>query len=437
MATTEEASNPRTDKRLTSWLIGATFVYAVSGMAYTLWWPAVVRHHSTYWATPADIWSTVRAAHFVQWGGLSYVYSYHSTLVTLPGFNVLLAPIVALSSALGLSESSITVYLFKPQAWLLVGPFCLAVAGVALFALDALARRLGVVAGIRRWLAAVEVVALWATIAIWGHPEDVLALGLATYALLALEGDRMTLAGWLLGAAIAMQLYAVLLVPIFLGVAGVRKGVPLLIRAVVFPGFLLVAVLVPDFHSALWSLTKQPGYPTILHPTPWVLLAPHINRIEVSSGPVHFVALVAAAVLGLVARRRRTDLASIFWLAAIATGIRCLFEPVMVPYYVMPAVALSLAVGATNRRVRWYLTLASGLGLTVMAFSHSNMWTYWFEMAGLMSTMFLCARPMRHSSEISMSMPSETEQHSWPESTAASPTPSALDIEVSAGGFAF
>jgi len=28
MATTEEASNPRTDKRLTSWLIGATFVYA-------------------------------------------------------------------------------------------------------------------------------------------------------------------------------------------------------------------------------------------------------------------------------------------------------------------------------------------------------------------------------------------------------------------------
>jgi hypothetical protein len=247
----------------------------------------------------------------------------------------------------------------------------------------------------------------------------------------------MTLAGWLLGAAIAMQLYAVLLVPIFLGVAGVRKGVPLLIRAVVFPGFLLVAVLVPDFHSALWSLTKQPGYPTILHPTPWVLLAPHINRIEVSSGPVHFVALVAAAVLGLVARRRRTDLASIFWLAAIATGIRCLFEPVMVPYYVMPAVALSLAVGATNRRVRWYLTLASGLGLTVMAFSHSNMWTYWFEMAGLMSTMFLCARPMRHSSEISMSMPSETEQHSWPESTAASPTPSALDIEVSAGGFAF
>jgi hypothetical protein len=72
-----------------------------------------------------------------------------------------------------------------------------------------------------------------------------------------------------------------------------------------------------------------------------------------------------------------------------------------------------------------------------MAFSHSNMWTYWFEMAGLMSTMFLCARPMRHSSEISMSMPSETGQHSWPESTAASQTPSALDIEVSAGGFAF
>jgi uncharacterized membrane protein YozB (DUF420 family) len=363
------------------------------GMAFTLWWPALVRHHSSYWLTPSDIWSAVRAAHFVQWGGLSYVYSYHSTLLTLPGFNVLLAPIVTLCSALGLSESSVTVYLPKPEAWLLVGPFCLAASGVGIFALDALTRRLGVGRTTRRYLTAAGVVALWPSIVMWGHPEDVLALGFAIYAMLALSNGRFTLAGWLLGAAIAMQLYVVLLVPIVLGVIGIRKGIALLARAAIFPGFLLVAVLVPDFHAALWVLTKQPGFPAILHPTPWVLLAPHINRFEVSSGPVHFVALVAAASIGFAARRRRGDWASIFWLAAIATGIRCLFEPVMVPYYVMPAVVLAFAAGATRSRIRGCLTLAAGLGLTVMAFSHSNMWTYWFEMAGLMTAMFLLARP--------------------------------------------
>ena len=292
-------------KRTPLWLVSATLLSVVAGMAYSLWWPILVRHNRTYWLTPGDIWSAVRIAHFVQWGDLSYVYLFHSTLLSLPGFNVLLAPVVALSNVLGLSEQTPTGFAYMPHAWLLVGPVCLAVTGVGLFACDSLARRLGVRLLIRRILTGAELIALWSTIAIWGHPEDVMALGLALFAMLALSKDRRTLAGWLLGAAIAMQLYVVLIVPIFLGVTGLRKALPILARASVIPGFLLIAVLVPDFHDALWVLTKQPGFPTILHPTPWVLLAPHINPIEVSNGPVHLLTLAVAASLGVLARRWR------------------------------------------------------------------------------------------------------------------------------------
>jgi hypothetical protein len=367
--------------------------FVVTGMAYTFWWPLLVRHNRTYWLTPGDIWPTLRLAHFVQWGDLSYVYLFNYPIVTLPGFNVLLAPFAALSAALNLTEMAPGGFPFKPEAWLLIGPFCFAVAGVGLFACDALARRIGAGVTARRILLVAEAAAFWPAVVMWGHPEDVLALGLALYALSALSDDRPILAGWLLGFALSMQLFVVLLVPIFIGVTGIRKAKDLLLRAIVIPGFLLVAVLAPDFHDAFLRLTKQPGYPTILHPTPWIHLAPHISRIEVSSGPVHLLTVVVAVGMGFLAHRWRHDWPSIFWLMAVAAGIRSFFEPVMAPYYVMPAVAIAFGVGAARGRVRSILTLASGLGLTVMTFSHSNEWTYWLEMVGLMGAMFFSARP--------------------------------------------
>jgi hypothetical protein len=383
------------ETRPTLWLVGATLLVVVVGMAFSFWWPAVVRHHSYYWFIPNDIWSAVRAAHFVQWGGLSYVYSYHSALLTLPGFEILLAPIATLCSALGLPESSLNVFLPKPDAWLIIGPFCLATSAVAIFALDALARRLRIARGLRRCLTLAAVVTIWPTIAYWGHPEDVLAFGLVIYAFLALRDDRPALAGWLLGAALAMQLYVILLVPIFLGVLGIRKGAALVARASVLPGFLLVAVAVPDFHGAFWALKNQPNFPLISHPTPWVLIAHHINSYEVSAGPVRLLALGAAIVIGVLARRFRDDLALIIWLAAVACAIRCVFEPVMIPYYVMPCVALSFIVAARRGWFRLAITLIVGAGLIVMTYSHSGMWTYWGEMVGLMVAMSFSARPSR------------------------------------------
>jgi hypothetical protein len=269
----------------------------------------------------------------------------------------------------------------------------MAMTGVALFALNALARRLGISRTSRHVLMVVEGIALWSTVDIWGHPEDVVALGFAVYALIFLLDHRWTGAGWFLGIAIAMQLYVVVLVPIVIALIGWRKATEVLARSAIIPGFFLVAVLVPNFHGSLTALLNQPNFPKANFPTPWVLLAPKLSSVTVAAGPGRIIGLAVAVALAIPAYRWRANPAAIVWLAGVVLGVRCVFESVMDPYYVMPALALALVAGATRGRVRWLLTCVVGLGLSLMLYRHINMWAYWFAMTGLMAAMFTLAWP--------------------------------------------
>ncbi len=378
--------------------MAVTAVVVLTGMAYSLWWPAVVRHQSFYWATPGDIWFSVRTAHWIGWGSLSFVYSnHHSALITLPGFELLLTPVVLLSSALHLSEQAPGLLgPGKPTEWLLVGPVSLACSGLPLFALDALARRLGVVVRSRRLLSVALAAAVWPTIAIWGHPEDVLALGFAVYALVMTLDVRPMPAGWLLGAALFMQLLVAMLVPIFIGLVGWRRGRAVLTRAAVLPVFLLVAVLVPDFHDASFVLLHQPADPMPNHVTPWLALAPNLGYGQVSGGPGRLLNVVVAIAAGFLAYRWRRDVGRIVWLAALVLAARTVFEAVMVPYYVMPGVALAL-VSASRNTLRWLGVCIAGAGLTVMTFTHHGRWEYWLALTGLTAAMLALAWPNRRS----------------------------------------
>jgi hypothetical protein len=389
---------PRT-KADTYWLAAFTAVVVLTGMAYSLWWPALVRHQSSYWTTPGDLWFTVRTAHWIGWGSFSYVYSNsRSALVTLPGFELLFTPLVMLSSALHLSEVAPGLLgPLKPTAWLLVGPSSLACSGLPLFALDSLARRLGVVARRRRLLSAAEMAALWPVIALWGHPEDAIAIGLAVYVLLMLLDERWTAAGWLLGAALVTQLLVVMLVPVFIGLVGWQRAKSVLARASVLPGFLLVAVLVPDFHAAFWVLANQPSDPTPNHVTPWIALARKLDhRPLVSGGLGHLLNGGVAVGAGFLAHRWRRDVWRIVWLAALVLAARTVFEAVMVPYYVMPGLALALVTGSRNA-LRWLGACVAGAGLTVMTFTHHGRWEYWLAMTGLTVAVLWLAWPARGS----------------------------------------
>jgi hypothetical protein len=302
-------------------------------------------------------------------------------------------PVVTLCSALGLSESAPILQLAKPQAWLVVGPFELAMAGVALLALDSLARRLGVTKRSRHILTVVESVALWPAVAFWGHPEDVVALAFACYAIVFLLDRRWTGAGWFLGIAIAMQLYVVALIPLVIGLIGWRKTTVVLARAAIIPGFFLVAVLVPNFHDTLTALLNQPNYPKPNFPTPWLLLAPKLSRYSVAAGPGRLIGFAVAVAAGFPAYRWRDRPEAIVWLASAVLGARCLFESVMDPYYVMPAVVLALVASVGRGQTRCLFTCVAGLALTVVLHFRANMWVYWFEMAGLMVVMLAFAWP--------------------------------------------
>jgi hypothetical protein len=392
--TGHEDTRPETpEHRSTVWTLAVTLCVMATGMAYGIWWPGVVRHDPSYWTTPGDLWETVRTAHWIGWGAFSFVYSSHTGLLTLPGMPLVLTPVVMLTDALGLVEVA-PGFLGAPHpsSWLVIGPVTLAFSAVALFALDALARHLRIARSRRRWLTLAEGATIWAAVAYWGHPEDVVALGLATYGLVALLRGRNGAAGWLLGAAIGFQLYVIVLVPLFVGIVGLRKAGALLARAAVIPGFLAVVVLVPDFRHSFTILWKQPMW-LGNHPTPWSLVAPKVGRGLVAGGPGHIVAIIVACAVGVLASRRRSDARMLVWLAMVALAARCVFESVMIPYFVMPVVALGLIAVASRGRLRWLCACATGVGLTVMVHMQLAAWSYWLLMTGLVAVFLGLAAP--------------------------------------------
>jgi len=186
-----------------------------------------------------------------------------------------------------------------------------------------------------------------------------------------------------------------MLVPLLIGLVGWRKGSSVLARAAVLPGFLLVAVLVPDYHATVWVLTHQPEVPMVNHATPWIALAPSLHQGQLVSGGLgRLLNVVVALAAGFLAVRWRSDLWRIVWLATAVLLARSVFEAVMVPYYVMPGVTLAL-VSACRHPLRWPATCLAGAGLTVMVYTHHGRWGYWGMLTALTVLVLALAWPAR------------------------------------------
>jgi hypothetical protein len=84
--------------RRRAWPLAVTVAFVMTGMAYSLFWAPVVRHHP-YWLMSGDLWGTYRAAHWVGWGDLGGVYGSGTALVTFPGILLVLAPLAMLTGA--------------------------------------------------------------------------------------------------------------------------------------------------------------------------------------------------------------------------------------------------------------------------------------------------------------------------------------------------
>ncbi|MDH2904174.1 MAG: hypothetical protein PXZ08_09540 [Actinomycetota bacterium] len=387
----------------------AMLVVVVTGMAFSLLWNRVF-YHSSNWITPGDLWSTYRAAQYVTWGGLGQIYNNPAAFQTFPGIAVILSPVAKLAGALNLSEG-FPVAVAQPTAWLLLGPVQLALGATLLLPLEQLARRLNVAPRRRLMLLALEAALIWPSVAIWGHPEDALSLTLAVYALLAVADGAWTRVGIYFGLAIVIQPLVVLLVPLTLALVPVRRWPILTVEMLVPSVVLFLPPLVQEWGPTTRILLKQPNFVGPNHPTPWVSLAPVITPAQVkmvpvlkhlklhgglhratevmvkvhtqpvvAAGPGRIVAVLAACLIGVYIKVRKPSWPKIIWWAALVLSLRCVFEPVMVPYYLLPGLALALVVASRDRLLRFYVVAFAAAVDTWLSYFHVSPWDYYAAM---------------------------------------------------------
>lgn len=372
-------------------------MFVAVSLAFTFLWGPVVRHQAL-WVIPGDVWSTFRNADFVGWGDIGGIYDPFYGLLTFPAVVVVLAPVAMVSGHFGLTESIGMLTVTHPSAWFLLGPAILLLGSTALFAFDALAEELGVGPGTRVLLLAVECTILFQVVTLWGHPEDMAAVALATYGLLMGLRGRWRSAGWLWGAAIAFQPLVLVLVPIAFATTppGRRIRVRFCLRAVAPSAVLLAIPLATQWHMTTSALLHQSNRTDLDHPTPWIALSTRLGPHVVSAGPGRLIALGAAVLLGCFAWRFRPSLLGLVWLGALALALRCFFEAVLVPFYLGPPFALLLvACAAAPGRRRLAVATAAMLAATVISFHHLPEWDYWLPVVTLLGVGLACAWPGR------------------------------------------
>lgn len=386
------------------WPLLATIGLIVIGMASTTWWGPWLLGKSA-WSLPDDLWATLAAAQRLLHGNLGGLYTPPTRLITFPGAAVILIPLVAVIDAAGLSLQVQNAHNLHPAVWLLAGPYEIALSAVALFAADALAEHLGADRAKRAALAGASAVALWSVSVRWGHPEDAVAVGLLLYAILALSKARTTHAAWLAGAAVAIQPLVLLALPIVAVVVEPRRLAGFLTRAAVPAAVLLGAAAAANWTATFHAVTSQPNWVSVDQTTPWASLAPHTGTGQaVAAGPARILAILVACGCALVAGRRwraargapwSTDiLAEVLWWTAVALALRSVFEPVMVAYYLWPALAVAL-IAASRSWSRLIPASAAAVVLTLVSqLTLRGPWSWWTPMiAGLALTLFLARAP--------------------------------------------
>jgi hypothetical protein len=396
-----------------------TLVVLVSGIAFMLWWPVLVEHKHG-WQTGADMWGIFRAAHYVGWGFLGGVYDPSTGVNSPPGLEVLLAPLAMLSGHLGLTESFPPYFIPHPTAALLLEPIELLLASTVLLAVDALAELLGVTRRRRISLCIATAALVWPTVAIWGHAEDCLALALAIYSLIAGFDGKWKMCGWLFGFALVTQPLVVMILPIVVATSPAGQRMVTVVRSISLTVVLVAISFASDAADAYRALVQQPTPPSVNHATPLVSLSPRLTEVApisadqasityrsgkfiesashaqfhtvvlVSGGAGRAIEVVLALLLGLHVWRRPQPPNRLIWLAAVCLGMRCMFEAVMLPYYLAPPLILALAIASSQGEKRFWTACAIALGISVFAYCHLSPWAWWLpEAAGTVSVLAL------------------------------------------------
>ncbi len=406
------------------WPLIAAAGFVAAGLLYSFLWPAIVDHKSG-WFQPMDAWGTYRAAHWVAWGDVGDLYTPGTGFITFPGIAVLLAPIAFVTDHLGLSESFPRA-IAHPTAWFALAPALDLIGVLPLFAFDAMGEFLGATRRMRFIGCWAQAVVLFPLVVVWGHPEDAVALGLATYGLIAIWKKRWAPGGWLFGMALLFQPVVVLLFPVALAFyPTTRKRLGYLIRSALPSTVLLIIPFLQSWGNTTYALVKQPTCPTVNHPTPLVFLAPvlgtyrgvsepvmvHIGGIDrftskvlggsgkvVEPGPARLIALGFAVLIGLWIWKRHATSAQALWFGALALGAWCCVEPVMTPYYTWPVLALCIVTAGLASPRRFLITVLAAIFVTVWTEFSFSPWIWWTPTVLMIGVALYGARPIALSS---------------------------------------
>ena len=114
-------------------------------------------HHLHGWSYNMDFWNYLQLAHLADIGAYQVIYG-QTTIMTTPGIVVVLAPVWWVIHAAGMSVTYIFP-LWHPTAWLVLAPYEVLLSASVLFAVDAVAVRLGASTRRRSLICAIEVYA--------------------------------------------------------------------------------------------------------------------------------------------------------------------------------------------------------------------------------------------------------------------------------------
>jgi hypothetical protein len=366
-----------------------TIALLIVFMASSLWiLPAY--HHSLGWWYTADIWNYLQLAHLTDIGAYQAIYS-QPTISTTPGVVAVLAPVWWIIHAAGMSVS-FELRVLRPTAWLVLGPYEVLLSAPALFAVDAVAVRLGASTARRVLICAAEVYALY-NVVLWGHPEDAIAVACLLYACLASSEGQWKRAGWWLGVAVAFQPFVLLSLPLLFFLIPRSKLMGFLSRAAMPTCALLVLPLSLDWSVTIHDFVAQATFSTLNRPTPWLRFAPSLGTdgfhgatgvMAAGDGPARLLAVLFAVVLGIVLRRSVHRLDMLVAAVALSLSLWCDFETVIAPYYVWPAIAVAL-IGLTatsTPRTAATLVFAGIADIASNADLHAE-WVWWVIVCAL------------------------------------------------------
>jgi len=102
----------------------------------------------------------------------------------------------------------------------------------------------------------------------------------------------------------------------------------------------------------------------------------------VAAGPGRTIALVLACLVGVWVAKTKPRLVEVVWWAAFALALRCVFESVIDPYYLIPTLVLVVVVASTLGKVRFCLTIAAAAATTRMSYWHTGEWRYYLLVIG-------------------------------------------------------